>query len=104
MDTRPISAVMAIAAYRLPVAREWAPGLGTTALAVSEGAKDRVEISDAARKRAAESADPKLWGEVRYDYPHTDDPDLPWEVAHQQWTDLMAKVFGDKEGEETEAA
>ncbi|MBK7723890.1 MAG: hypothetical protein IPI33_01165 [Dehalococcoidia bacterium] len=103
MDTRPISAVMAIAAYRLPVSREWAPGMGSTALAVSEGAKDRVEISAEARQRAAASTEPQLWGEVRYEYPHTDDPDLPWEVAHQEWTDLMAKVFGSPD-EESEAA
>jgi hypothetical protein len=95
VDTRPISAVMAISAYQLPVAREYAPGLGGTALAVSEGAKDRVEISAAARDAAARDENVRLWGEVRYDPPHTDDPDFPWEVAHQQWLDLMEKVFGE---------
>ena len=74
---------MAIAAYQLPVARDYSPGMGAAALAVSAGAKDRVEISAEARKRAAaESTENfQLWGEVRYEYPHTDDPDLPHEVA-----------------------
>ena len=88
---------MAIAAYQLPVARDYSPGMGKTALAVSAGARDRVEISAEARRRAADEAseDVRLWGEVRYEYPHTDDPDLPHEVAHAQWVDLMAKVFGE---------
>ena len=96
MDTRAISAVMAIAAYQLPTARAYAPGMGMTALAVSAGAKDRVEISAEARKAASDALDDiHLWGEVRYDPPHTDDPDLPHEVAHQEWLDLMSKVFGE---------
>lgn len=100
MDTRPISAVMAIAAYQLPVARDYRPGMGLAALAASEGAQDRVEISAEARQRAAASTeDLRLWGEVRYEYPHTDDPDMPWEVQHQEWTDLMKKVFGPAEGD-----
>ena len=102
---RPISAVMAIAAYQLPVARQYAPGLGAAALAVSEGAQDRVEISAAARSAAALGTDdPHLWGEVRYDFPHTDDPDFPWEVAHQEWLSLMEKVFGEHPHAEPEAA
>lgn len=96
LDTRAISAVMAISAHQLPVARDYSPGMGRTALAVAAGAQDRVEISAEARRRAADEAseDVHLWGEVRYDYPHTDDPDLPHEVAHAEWVDLMAKVFG----------
>ena len=95
MDTRPISAVMAIAAYQLPVARDYRPGMGTADVA-PPAAPDTVEISTEARRRAAENAENlQLWGEVRYEYPHTDDPDFPWEVQHQQWQDLMKKVFGE---------
>jgi len=63
---------------------------------------DSVEISAEARRlaRDAYSRSP-LPGEVRYDAPHTDDPDFPWEVAHQEWVDLMAKVF-DRISEESE--
>lgn len=66
------------------------------------GAQDSIEISDEARRlaRDAYSRSP-LPGEVRYDAPHTDDPDFPWEVAHQEWVDLMAKVF-DRIGAESE--
>jgi len=55
-----------------------------------------VEISAEARQAAADRANEeiRLWGEVRYDPPHTDDPDLPYEVAHREWLDLMEKVFG----------
>jgi hypothetical protein len=93
LDTRPISAVMAIAAYQLPTARDYHPGMGH-AMVAPPAAPDTVEISAEARQRAAEETEElRLWGEVRYDYPHTDDPDMPWEVQHQQWKDLMAKVF-----------
>ena len=102
MDTRPISAVMAIAAYQMPVARDYHPGLGT-AMVAPPAAPDTVEISYEARKLARENEDLELWGEVRYDYPHTDDPDFPWEVQHQQWTDLIAKVFGPPMGAPGEA-
>lgn len=91
MDTRPISAVMAIAAYQFPVARDYGPGMGLPHL-VPPAQRDTVEISAAARERAAQE-NMRLWGEVRFDYPHTDDPDMPWEVRQQQWMDLLAKVF-----------
>ena len=77
---------MAVAAYQLPAARDYAPGMGVTHLA-PPAQSDTVEISAEARSRA-NSENIKLWGEVRYEYPHTDDPDLPWEVAHQQWNEL----------------
>ncbi len=94
MDTRPISAVLAIASYQLPVARDYSSPEGLPALALPE-ARDTVQISAEARKKAAEaSEDLHLWGEVRYDPPHNDDPDLPWEAAHQEWVDLMTRVFG----------
>lgn len=94
MDTRPISAVMAIAAYQLPVARNYVAGDGFAQL-TPPARQDSVEISAEARRRAAQEADQfHLWGEVRYDPPHTDDPDLPWEVQHQEWMDLISKVFG----------
>jgi hypothetical protein len=98
MDTRPISAVMALAAYQLPVAREYAPGLGFAAIAPM-ARPDSVEISAEARAAAAREENLQLWGEVRYDYPHTDDPDLPWEVAAQEWEELMARVFPEKDAE-----
>lgn len=94
MDTRPISAVMAIAAYQLPVARSYSQQEGVVYPAPLPR-EDSVQISAEARARAARDAvDLHLWGEVRYDPPHTDDPDLPWEVEHEQWTSLMEKVFG----------
>jgi hypothetical protein len=92
VDTRAISAVMAVAAYQLPVTREYAPGMGMARLTAAVE-RDIVEISAEARRRAG-AENVTLWGEVRFDYPHTDDPDLPWEVAHQQWNELMEKVFG----------
>jgi hypothetical protein len=93
---RPISAVMAIAAYQLPVARDYEPGMGDASIA-PQAAPDSVQISAEAREAAASDLENlRLWGEVRYEYPHTDDPDLPWEVAAQQWEELMAKVFADR--------
>ena len=91
---------MAIAAYQMPVARDYHPGMGQ-AMVAPPAAPDTVEISYEARQMAArEGEDLQLWGEVRYDYPHTDDPDMPWEVQHQQWTELIAKVFGPPKGAE----
>ena len=92
MDTRPISAVLAVAAYQLPVARDFTPDLGVATLIPPSA--DRVEISAEARRLASSQSDPELWGEVRYEYPHTDDPDLPWEVEHNDWMSLITKVFG----------
>ena len=95
MDTRPISAVLAIASYQLPVAREYSASDDSPAY-LPPLPRDSVQISAEARKRAADAAEKlHLWGEVRYDPPHTDDPDLPWEAAHQEWMDLMHKVFGE---------
>jgi hypothetical protein len=55
-----------------------------------------VEISEEARRRAeARVVEQHLWGEIRYDPPHTDDPDLPFEAEHHEWIELMKKVFGD---------
>ena len=94
METRPVSTVMAIAAYQMPVARDFHPGMGGHSFISPPAAPDSVEISAEARKRASQDLENlRLWGEVRYDYPHNDDPDFPWEVQHQQWTDLIAKVF-----------
>lgn len=97
MDTRPISAVMAIASYQLPVARDSSPH-GDLPLP-APAPRDSVEISAEARRRAAEADNVRLWGEVRFDPPHYDDPDLPWEVAHQEWIDLMTRVFGQSDEE-----
>lgn len=101
MDTRPISAVMALAAYQLPVARDYAPGMGHARIAPT-AQPDSVQISAEARAAAARHENIELWGEIRYDYPHTDDPDFPWEVAAKEWEDLMARVFK-RTGEGTEA-
>ncbi len=93
VDTRPISAVLAISSYQLPVARDYSAGFDAPSYSPGQQ-QDTVEISRAAREKAAQNADQKaLWGEVRYDAPHTDDPDMPWEAAHQEWVDLMQKVF-----------
>lgn len=97
MDTRPISAIMAIASYQLPVARDYSPPGEMPAPVPAP--RDSVQISPEARRRAAEADDVHLWGEVRFDPPHYDDPDLPWEVAHQEWMDLMTRVFGEQESE-----
>mgnify|MGYP001007966867 CR=1 FL=1 len=94
VDTRPISAVLAIASYQLPVARDFSASTDLPRFSPTYP-EDSVQISPEARKRAAEAADKlHLWGEVRYDPPHNDDPDLPWEAAHQEWMDLMTEVFG----------
>lgn len=104
MDTRPISAVLAIAAYQLPVAR----GYGTPGDATPPPPpfpRDVVEISPEARRKAEGAAsDLRLWGEVRYDPPHNDDPDLPWEVEHKQWVEMVAKVLGGEKEKERRSA
>lgn len=93
VDTRPISAVLAIASYQLPVARDYAGGPALPQFS-QPLPQDSVQISPEARKKAAEAAaNIHLWGEVRFDPPHNDDPDLPWEAAHQEWVDLMTRVF-----------
>ena len=104
MDTRPISAVLAIASYQLPVARDYAGANGPPPFPQAVP-QDSVQISPEARKKAAEAApDIHLWGEVRFDPPHNDDPDLPWEAAHQEWVDLMTKVFGAESASDEKAA
>jgi hypothetical protein len=94
MSTVPVSGPTAVAAY-LPATRlegVHAPGLP----AALPAPRDTVQISEEARRLAREAmpGGVRLFGEVRYDPPHTDDPDFPWEVAHRQWVDLMKKVFG----------
>lgn len=96
MSTVPVSGASAIAAY-LPAARSGGGDAAVPPVALP-GARDSVHISDEARRLAREAMpDIRLFGEVRYDPPHTDDPDFPWEVAHRQWVDLMEKVFGSGE-------
>jgi hypothetical protein len=60
---------------------------------------DSVVISEAARK-LAEKAKPDivLWGEIRFDPPHHDDPDLPWEIQHQEWMEVVEKIMGPRDG------
>ena len=86
---------MALAACQLPVARAYTPGMGFASIA-PPAQPDSVEISAEARAAAARQENLELWGEIRYEYPHNDDPDLPWEIASQEWRDLMAKVFADR--------
>ncbi|MEO8541164.1 MAG: hypothetical protein ABI577_15590 [bacterium] len=96
MDTRPISAVLAIASYQIPIAHDYTSATDANAY-LPRQAPDTVEISSEARGQAQAAAEAiHLWGEVRYDPPHTDDPDLPWEAAHQEWVDLMRKVLGEQ--------
>ncbi len=98
MSTVPVSGATAVAAY-LPFARFDAPDAHALPVPLPAGARDSVQISDEARRLAQDALpDIHLFGEVRYDPPHTDDPDFPWEVAHRQWVDLMKKVFGQLEG------
>lgn len=92
MSTVPVSGATAVAAY-LPSTR--LDGAGAPLPLALPGARDTVQISEEARRLAKEAMpDIRLFGEVRYDPPHTDDPDFPWEIAHRQWVDLMKKVFG----------
>lgn len=95
METRPVSGLLGAAAYRpflpgngSPVVRHPPPVADVT---------DIVEISPEARHlarlHAQEFPRDGYWDQVRYDPPHTDDPDFPWEVTHQQWMDLIDRVF-----------
>jgi hypothetical protein len=96
MSTVPVSGATAVAAY-LPFARFDAPLPRGFPPPLLPGG-DSVQISAEARRLAKDALpDIHLFGEVRYDPPHTDDPDFPWEVAHRQWVDLMRKVFGQGE-------
>jgi hypothetical protein len=98
MSTVPVSGATAVAAY-LPSVRFDSPDSPAFPVPRIPGATDSVQISDEARRLARESLpELHLFGEVRYDPPHTDDPDFPWEVAHRQWVDLMKKVFGSGDG------
>lgn len=102
MSTVPVSGATAVTAY-LPFARFDAPGQPVLPVPLPAGARDSVHISDEARRLAKDALpDLHLFGEVRYDPPHTDDPDFPWEVAHRRWVDLMQKVFG--QGENADGA
>lgn len=97
MSTVPISGVSVS-----PVPYQRLDGSVSAAVQAGPVPHDSVEISDEARRRARDAyTRSPLPGEVRYDAPHTDDPDFPWEVAHQEWVDLMAKVFN-RIGEESE--
>jgi len=96
METRPLSAALVIAAYRPVPQFDSALGTAYRMPLTRQQPEDSVEISAEARE-LAEAATPelRLFGQVRYDPPHTDDPDLPWEVQHMAWISLMAKVFGE---------
>lgn len=97
MSTVPVSGATAVEAY-VPFARFEAADVPVLPVPLLAGAHDSVHISDEARRLAKDALpDIHLFGEVRYDPPHTDDPDFPWEVAHRQWVDLMKKVFGEVE-------
>ncbi|GIW16292.1 MAG: hypothetical protein KatS3mg063_2145 [Tepidiforma sp.] len=96
MDTRPVSGLLGAAAYR-----PFLPGNGSALVRYPPPAAaepvDVVELSPEARDLARQFAQPfprdAYWDQVRYDPPHTDDPDFPWEVAHQEWMQLVDRVF-----------
>lgn len=95
MDTRPVSGLLGAAAYR-----PFLPGNGSPVVRhppPTADAADTVDISPEARELANRFARPfprdGYWDQVRYDPPHTDDPDFPWEVAHQQWMEIVDRVF-----------
>ncbi|HMO53263.1 MAG TPA: hypothetical protein PJ994_02045 [Tepidiformaceae bacterium] len=91
--TSPVSSLHVIAAYQPALVRGDPVGHGLPAQRDSQPV-DTVVISEAARK-LAEKARPDviLWGEVRYDPPHHDDPDFPWEIQHKEWMEVVEKVF-----------
>jgi len=101
MMADPLSGIPVLAAYRavpsaggrvtLPPPPPLPPG------------RDTVEISDEARRLAAARVEQAIWGHVRYDPPHTDDPDLPWEVVHDRWMESLRKVFGRAQADRPEA-
>ncbi|WP_322796696.1 hypothetical protein [Tepidiforma sp.] len=92
METRPVPGLIGAAAYR-----PFLPGNGGPLLRQPPPVVDTVEISDEARALAARYAGdfPRdaYWEQVRYDPPHTDDPDFPWEIAHARWMQLIDAVF-----------
>ena len=88
MSTTPVSGAAGATAY-LPHPQGGAAFAAVHAASPVAPARDAVEISAEARRLARDAYS----GEVRFDAPHTDDPDFPWEIAHQEWVDLMARVF-----------
>ncbi len=96
MDVRPISGLVGAAAYR-----PFHPGAGRPLMRHPPPVADVVEISPEARALADRYAQPfprdGYWDQVRYDPPHTDDPDFPWEIAHNEWLEMIARVFGPRD-------
>lgn len=93
METSPVPGLIGAAAYRT-----FLPGNASPLVRQPPPVADTVEISDEGRALAARYAGhfPRdaYWEQVRYDPPHTDDPDFPWEVAHARWLQLIDSVFG----------
>lgn len=92
METRPVTGLLGAAAYR-----PFLPGNGSPVVRQPPPVADIVEISPEARELAERYAQPfprdSYWDQVRFDPPHTDDPDFPWEIAHQQWMEIVDRVF-----------
>ncbi len=92
METRPVTGLLGAAAYR-----PFLPGNGSPFLHHPPPVADTVQISPEARALADRFAQPfprdSYWDQIRFDPPHTDDPDFPWEVAHQKWMELVDRVF-----------
>lgn len=92
----PVAGLFVTTAYQPATVRDADAELPPPPQPAASPLADTVIISEAARK-LAEKAEPDivLWGEVRFDPPHHDDPDLPWEIQHQEWMKLVEKVFGE---------
>lgn len=93
--TGPVSGAVLIAAYQPVTLREDQAAYLPPPPQPAGPMADSVVISEAARKLAEQSRpDIVLWGEIRFDPPHHDDPDLPWEIQHQEWMEVVEKVLG----------
>ena len=93
--TGPVSGAVLLAAYQPVVLRDVQAEHLPKIPEPTGPMADSVVISEAARK-LAEKAKPDivLWGEIRFDPPHHDDPDFPWEIQHQEWMEVVEKVLG----------
>lgn len=103
--TGPVSGAVLMAAYQPVLLRDdHAEHLPPPPKATGPMA-DSVVISEAARKMA-EKAKPDivLWGEIRFDPPHHDDPDFPWEIQHKEWMEVVEKVFGRRDAADEDGA
>ncbi len=93
--TGPVSGAVLLAAYQPVGVRDDHAGHLPRAPEPTGPMADSVVISEAARKLAEQARpDIVLWGEIRFDPPHHDDPDFPWEIQHKEWMEVVEKVLG----------